>query len=177
MRGGAIVFAIGLTAAGLIQAQDMPAEMETFYEDWNFVVLNSTSSERNTLWMFASAGQASNLSASGQEVVERMTRIAGTLEQHATIMPTVFERSPIVSSELAIPADVEQTGRSAYTVIVSRVTVPSRLMASVDDDDWPREVRDIDAHELTAAGQFIDHWVKSDGKWKVLRSIAIPSGA
>jgi hypothetical protein len=177
MRGGAVVLAIALMAAGVAPAEDMPSEIVGFYDDWNFVVLNSTGSERNTLWMIETEGQTENLSVSGQEVVERMTRIHEMLERHAAIMPTSFERPPVVSSELTIPTKVTQDGRSAFTVVVSRVTIPLRLVKSVDDSDWPWELSDLDGHGLTAAGQFIDQWVESNGKWKVLRSIFVPSGA
>lgn len=97
---------------------------------------------------------------------------------YSTVMPTAqYNRGPIVSSELLFPHEVQYRNENAISIVVARGILPHDMIHSIDAEDWPVVAGGIAIEDVRIAGRYIDHWVYTDGAWKVTRSVAVPVGA
>ncbi|MFP4114299.1 MAG: hypothetical protein ACOC2Y_05915 [Spirochaetota bacterium] len=169
-----IVAAMGLLfLACALHANELPEAIGSFYEDWNFVVANSTPVERTALWEIRRA--------TGDRLTDAETRILRTLERIAAVvfpddgtMPVAWADPPVPTSELLAVIGTRHVEADVIVVDLAVTPFPARRARSVGEDSWPQDADPAAFGDLRGMGRYRDRWYRRDGRWKLTRCVAVP---
>lgn len=166
-----IVLSLFLVLTAPIWAQEIPGPITSYYEDWNYVVRNSTAHERAAIWSSYRRHESSALSGAQQELLVRMNRIVEATAPQYYAMPMLLAgTSTPVSSEILAPSGHRSSGKSELLLQVSAMQIvghgAERARRSI--------LRVFDpGTRLLRMCEYTDRWILRDGQWKVLRSPAM----
>lgn len=167
------LMAFGLVVlAGTSWADELPTTVGSYYDDWNFVVLNSRPAERQAIWQqFKQQDKVPN-SPAGTEILRRMERIDATMIVLESTMPMQYSTMSPVRPELLIP-DSRWFGTVDEIVLeVSIMRFPNERTLSVSDSEWP--VRNAGYPEdLPVMGHYTDRWHRVRTSWQLHRSLVV----
>lgn len=163
-RAALIFLLLGFSVS--LWAQGLPRAIASYYEDWNYVVHNSTEHQRAVLWSAYRRHKTTLLSGTEQELLVRMNRIVdATNPQHHSMPMLLAGTASPVASEILVPSDRLEVDREHLFVQV-QVT---QLLARATEAGRELPSQSLGGRLLRMC-QYTDEWKQSGGQWKVLRS-------
>lgn len=147
-------------------AQVLPRPITSYYEDWNYVVRNSTEHQRAALWSAYRRHEEAVLSGVEQELLVRMNRIVdATSPQHFSMPMLLAGTASPVATEILVPSEPATIGEARILVRVKVMQVITRgIEAGGEPSAHPA------GGTLLRMCQYTDEWRQRGGQWKVLRS-------
>lgn len=147
-------------------AQGLPRVIASYYDDWNYVVHNSTEHQRAVLWSAYRRHETTLLSGAEKELLIRMDRIVDATNPQHFSMPTLLAgtASP-VASEILMPSD-------HHTIDLRHIRVQVKVMQLLTRATGASRGSLLQpfAGTLLRMCQYTDEWRQVGGRWKVLRS-------
>lgn len=157
-----------LACAAALWAQGLPPAISSYYQDWNYVVRNSTGPQRQVLWKAYRRKETAVLTGAEQELLVRMSRVAEATDSRHYSMPMLLAGSASpVTSELLLPTGHRAVGRT-------RLVVRLRVLQPPADSAVPagRSIGRLFQRkpEYLTMCRYTDEWTFRGGRWRVLRS-------
>jgi hypothetical protein len=164
---------IGLLAlAAASWAEELPSSVTSYYDDWNFVVLNSRPAERQAIWEEFTMRDRLPDSHAGAEILQRMKRIEATTVTTGTTMPIPYPRIQPVRSELLAPDNRWAGNNDQILMDVLVMRVPDQRATSLYDPHWPFRSQEYPT-DLPVMGRYTDRWQRAEAGWRLHRSPAV----
>lgn len=164
-----------ICGAAQLPGEELPVGIVSYYDDWNFVMANSTPNERNSIWGLAQRDSANALSSREQSLLRIMERLNGMKIIPRSVMPGRFSGIQFSESYLFLPLQYLGDLVNTVQLVVAVIPIPPKHMGSVANDSWPISPDTVTAGNPTM-GRMTHRWRLEAEGWRMSPEPALKIG-